>query len=326
MESDPITQFFPDNPDVNLYDVLSVSSTATASEIKSAYRRLALLHHPDKHAASSAEAQKDASTRFQQVGFAYAVLGDEKRRKKYNDTGSTEEGMDWNGDSADGWEAYFEEMFEKVTRGKLDEMKKEYQGSEEELADIKTAYLETEGCIEGIISHIPHSNYTDETRFVDIITGLIAKGDLEALPVWNQALKDTKGRAARKRKGEKEAQEAEGMAKDLGVWDEFYGSGKEGNRRGKGKGKGKSKDDKEGNEDDEAALQALIQGKQKKLGGFLDGLAAKYGASKESNLRGKKRVTEPEIDDEEFARIQKRLKKSPVKSTSAKSNRSKRAK
>jgi len=28
----------------------------------------------------------------------------------------------------DGWEAYFEDMFERVTRGKLDEMKKEYQG------------------------------------------------------------------------------------------------------------------------------------------------------------------------------------------------------
>jgi DnaJ homolog subfamily C member 9 len=126
MESNPIAQLFPDDPDVNLYDVLSVASTATASEIKAAYRRLALLHHPDKHAASSTEAQQDASTRFQQVGFAFSVLGDEKRRKKYDSTGSTDEGMDLGRE--DGWEAYFEEMFEKVTRGKLDEMKKEYQG------------------------------------------------------------------------------------------------------------------------------------------------------------------------------------------------------
>lgn len=126
MEADPIAQFFPDDPDVNLYDVLSVTSAATPSEIKAAYRRLALLHHPDKHAASSAQAQQDASTRFQQVGFAFSVLADENRRKKYDNTGSTDEGMDLEG--ADTWETYFEEMFEKVTCSKLDEMKKEYQG------------------------------------------------------------------------------------------------------------------------------------------------------------------------------------------------------
>lgn len=126
MDTDPIAQFFPDNPDINLYDVLSVSTTATASDIKSAYRRLALVHHPDKHASSSLAAQHGASTRFQQVGFAFSILGDEKRRKKYDDTGSTDEGVELDG--ADGWEAYFEELFEKVTRSKLDEMKMEYQG------------------------------------------------------------------------------------------------------------------------------------------------------------------------------------------------------
>ena len=127
MEADPITQFFPDNPDVNLYDILSIPSTATASEVKYAYRRLALLHHPDKHAVSSPKAQQAASTRFQQIGFAYSILGDEKRRKQYDDTGDVAEGIDLDG--ADGWETYFGEMFEKVTRGKLDEMKKEYQGT-----------------------------------------------------------------------------------------------------------------------------------------------------------------------------------------------------
>jgi DnaJ homolog subfamily C member 9 len=192
-------------------------------------------------------------------------------------------------------------------------------GSQDELVDLRTAYVETDGSIEEIMSHIPHSNHTDEPRFVEAINELIAKGDLEALPVWKRALKDAKGRAARKRKGEKEAKEAEGMAKDLGVWDEFYGSGKDGRRIGKGKGK--HPDNGEGSADGEAALKALIQNRQKKLGGFFDGLAAKYGAQDEPKSRGKKRAAEPEIDEEEFARLQQTLKE-----TSTRRGNSKRAK
>ena len=189
-------------------------------------------------------------------------------------------------------------------------------GSEEELADLRVAYLETGGSIDEIISHIPHSNYTDESRFVRAINGLIAKGDLEALPAWKKGLKDVKGRASRSRKGEKEAQEAEGMAKELGVWDEFYGNGKEGKRRGKGKGKSSGNGD--GDIDGEAALKALIQSRQKKLGGFFDGLAAKYGEQEESKSRGKKRAPEPDIDEEEFARIQQKLNHTPTKRSKSK--------
>ena len=60
--------------------------------------------------------------KFQQIGFAYAVLGDEKRRERYDKTGKTDEGLDF-GVGEDGWEAYFEELFERVTREKLDELK-----------------------------------------------------------------------------------------------------------------------------------------------------------------------------------------------------------
>lgn len=125
--SDPIAQFFPDQEDVDLYAVLNVFSEATNDDIRKAYRRLALTYHPDKHSAASEEAQAQASTKFQQVGFAYAVLSDEKRRKRYDSTGQTDEGSEM--DPEGGWEAYFEELFDRVTRGKLDEMKKEYQGA-----------------------------------------------------------------------------------------------------------------------------------------------------------------------------------------------------
>ena len=123
---DPISTFFPNQEDVDLYAVLTLTSSATPDAIKKAYRRLALLHHPDKHANASDAARHEAALRFQQVGFAYAVLSDGTRKERYDRTGRTDEGFEMAGE--DGWEAYFADLFEGVTKGRLDELKKEYQG------------------------------------------------------------------------------------------------------------------------------------------------------------------------------------------------------
>ena len=125
--NDPISHFFPDQEDVDLYDALGVKSDAKADDIKKAYRKLALKHHPDKHAGADESTKADASLKFQQIGFAYAVLSDEKRRGRYDLTGKTDEGVDF-GPGEAGWEAYFEELFERATKGRLDDMKTEYQG------------------------------------------------------------------------------------------------------------------------------------------------------------------------------------------------------
>lgn len=124
---DPIAQFFPGEESVDLYSVLNLKSDATLDDIKKSYRRQALVYHPDKHASSSDEVKAESSTKFQQIGYAYAVLSDETRRARYDRTGQTDEGFDMAA-GEDGWEAYFEAMFERVTKGKLDEMKKNYQG------------------------------------------------------------------------------------------------------------------------------------------------------------------------------------------------------
>lgn len=47
-----------------------------------AYRKLALLHHPDKHATKDEAGKEEESKLFQRVGFAYGVLRDEGRRKR----------------------------------------------------------------------------------------------------------------------------------------------------------------------------------------------------------------------------------------------------
>jgi DnaJ family protein C protein 9 len=128
MEDDPISQFFPGEEDVDLYAVFELKSDASADDIKKAYRRSALRFHPDKHATADESDRESALRKFQQVGFAYGVLGDEKRRAHYDKTGKTSKGLDLDV-GEDGWDAYFEQMFERVTKTSLDEMKQQYQGA-----------------------------------------------------------------------------------------------------------------------------------------------------------------------------------------------------
>ena len=127
---DPIATFFPGEEEVDLYAVLSLGRDVTAEDIKKAYRRLALVYHPDKHASAAQDAKDDASRKFQQIGFAYAVLFDENRRSRYDRTGRTDDGgVDFGPGESGSWETYFEELFDRVTKGKLDELKKEYQSA-----------------------------------------------------------------------------------------------------------------------------------------------------------------------------------------------------
>lgn len=58
------------------YEVLSLKREATTSEIKKAYRRLALQWHPDKNLENSQEAKEQ----FQLVQNAYEVLSDPQER------------------------------------------------------------------------------------------------------------------------------------------------------------------------------------------------------------------------------------------------------
>jgi hypothetical protein len=69
-----------------LYDLLGVAQDATQQEIRVAYRRLALRHHPDKLRNTDPEQVRIATQRFQVLGAAYEELGDPQRRKAYDKT------------------------------------------------------------------------------------------------------------------------------------------------------------------------------------------------------------------------------------------------
>ena len=62
------------------YQILNVSQDASAEDIKKAFRRLALLHHPDRNP----ENIKSAEAKFKEINEAYEVLSDEHRRWQYN--------------------------------------------------------------------------------------------------------------------------------------------------------------------------------------------------------------------------------------------------
>ena len=63
------------------YEVLGVDKNASQAEIKSAFRKMAKKYHPDINKEEGAEAK------FKEVGEAYSVLGDEQKRKQYDQFG-----------------------------------------------------------------------------------------------------------------------------------------------------------------------------------------------------------------------------------------------
>ena len=71
------------------YEVLQVSKDATTTEIKKAYRKLALKYHPDKNPGD-----KEAEEKFKIISEAYAVLSDDEKRQIYDTYGK--EGLNGN--------------------------------------------------------------------------------------------------------------------------------------------------------------------------------------------------------------------------------------
>ena len=64
------------------YEVLGVSKTATAEEIKKAYRQLAKKLHPDVNPGD-----KEAEAKFKEVNESYEVLSDDQKRARYDQFG-----------------------------------------------------------------------------------------------------------------------------------------------------------------------------------------------------------------------------------------------
>ncbi|XP_052227932.1 dnaJ homolog subfamily C member 7-like isoform X1 [Dreissena polymorpha] len=66
------------------YKILNVSRCATDDEIKKAYKKKALSHHPDRHSHVTVDVRKNEEIKFKEVGEAFAVLSCPTKRMQYN--------------------------------------------------------------------------------------------------------------------------------------------------------------------------------------------------------------------------------------------------
>src|ERR1700741_5251133 len=103
------------------YDLLGVPKGASADDIKKAYRKLAMQHHPDRNAGDKAAEQK-----FKDISEAYDILKDDQKRAAYDrfghaafENGAGRGGAGGNGDFgfAAGFADIFDEMFGAVMGG-----------------------------------------------------------------------------------------------------------------------------------------------------------------------------------------------------------------
>lgn len=267
------------------YAALQIPPTASPSQIKSAYRRLSLLHHPDKATgAAAATATQD----FQRLTAAYALLSDPARRQRFDTTGSTADVLFADDDTFSWADFYRDRYADVITDESIAAFEKEYKGSAEERTAVLAMYAAVQGNMNRLFERVMLAEVIeDEARFRRIIDAAIASGEAEALDAYT--LESDKSRKARMDKAVRDRKREQAEVEQH----------KEETMKKRG---AKKAGKKGGGEGGLGELAAMIRGKHASQSeDFLSRLEEKYGGGK----KGKR--SEPPA--EAFERNAKKSKK-----------------
>ncbi len=94
------------------YEVLGCSRTASEAELKAAYRKLAMEHHPDRNGGC-----ENAAGKFKEINEAYSVLSDPNKRAAYDRFGHAAAGANMGGDPFGFGGSPFGDLFESFFGG-----------------------------------------------------------------------------------------------------------------------------------------------------------------------------------------------------------------
>ncbi|KAL8945225.1 MAG: hypothetical protein Q9211_000235 [Gyalolechia sp. 1 TL-2023] len=311
----------PKNPpeDIEPYTALNLTPSASPADIKTAYKKLALRHHPDKVPPSE---RITAHSTFQHIAFAYAILSSPHRRTLYDNTGSTSETLAADDDDFD-WLSFFRTQYSSLSASALNDFSSSYKKSDEERKDVLTAYKKYEGMMGKVYEEVMLSNpLEDEIRFRDIIDGAIQAGDVEAYHAYVNETKKSKD--TRMKKARREAEEARAAAKANAKYQSIFGGDGNGGRHVdseaaaagkvntngmKGENNKKARKADYVGKGDISDLAAMIQSRNKaRSADFFGKLEAKYGGASTTG-KGKKRTAEEEPDEDAFEKTRAKMAK-----------------
>lgn len=205
MASALITSAFGE--DATLYGVLDCDASSTPQDLKRAYRKAALRHHPDRCRGDGGGEGGEASTlKFQAVSAAYQILMDERKRAHYDRTGRVlDDGCSDDSDGADGsndddggtappynrerrrnrnqtqWEQFFQSVFDEMisTGSKLASSAAAYRGSAAERDDVLRYYEMCKGDLDKVVECVVHGCAGDVGRWSrDIVQPAIVRGEV----------------------------------------------------------------------------------------------------------------------------------------------------
>jgi DnaJ family protein C protein 9 len=167
-------------------------------------------------------------------------------------------------------------------------------GTDEEHKDLIEAYNSFKGDMDKIMASVPGSSADDELRFCEILKGAIKSKEIRSYKKFTET-SSSSSINRRKKEAEREAKEAEEMAKKFGLDKKLLGSNGE-----------------------EELKQIIIKRGEKRMSA-LESLVEKYGGNKNKKVKttgkgkkGKKKIEESEVmkepTEEEFQAIQEKLK------------------